>query len=289
MCGRYAATANPGELVEEFEVEQDRTTEPVRSVMARPQTPPPGTPDYNMAPTKQAPVVLSRVPREESAGGPEAEGYAAPPAAVRQLRLLTWGLVPSWAKDTKVGMQMINARAESVLEKASFKRAAAARRCLVPAAGWYEWQKSPTVTDAKGKPRKQPFYTHRADGQPLAMAGLYEFWRDKAVEDPADPDAWVTSFTIITTQAEPGLDRIHDRQPLILEPEDWATWLDPANQDLDEVRRLLAFERPGRFEAYPITTAVNATRNNGPQLLDPAPESELQGVVDPMTGEVIGG
>ena len=83
---------------------------------------------------------------------------------------------------------------------------------------------------------------------------------------------------------------LHPRaQPLILEPEDWAAWLDPANQDLDDVRRLLAFERPGRFEAYPITTAVNATRNNGPQLLDPAPESELQGVVDPMTGEVIGG
>jgi putative SOS response-associated peptidase YedK len=284
MCGRYAATANPGELVEEFEVEQDRTGDPARSVMARPQSPPPGAPDYNMAPTKQAPIVLSRVPRDETT-----EGYAADAPPVRQLRLLTWGLVPSWAKDTKVGMQMINARAESVLEKASFKKAAASRRCLVPAAGWYEWQKSPTVKDAKGKPRKQPFFTQRADGHPIAMAGLYEFWRDKAVEDPADPNAWLTSFTIITTAAEPGLDRIHDRQPLVLEPEDWAAWLDPRNQDLDEVRRLLSFHRAGRFEAYPISTAVNATSNNGPQLLEPVPESELRGVVDPMTGEVIGG
>jgi putative SOS response-associated peptidase YedK len=284
MCGRYAATANPGELVEEFEVEQDRTAEPARSVMARPQSPPPGTPDYNMAPTKQAPVVLSRVPKDET-GERYAEG--APP--VRQLRLLTWGLVPSWAKDTKVGMRMINARAESVLEKGSFAKAAATRRCLVPAAGWYEWQKSPTVTDAKGKPRKQPFFTHRADGHPVAMAGLYEFWRDKSVKDHDDPDAWLTTFTIITTDAEPGLDRIHDRQPLILEPEDWATWLDPTMQDLDEVKRLLSFHRPGRFEAYPISTAVNATGNNGAHLLDPVPESELEGVVDPMTGEIIGG
>ncbi|MDF2144175.1 SOS response-associated peptidase [Knoellia sp. p5-6-4] len=284
MCGRYAATANPGELVEEFEAEQDRTAEPARSVMARPQSPPPGTPDYNMAPTKQAPVVLSRVPKDEAK-----ERYAEGAPPVRQLRLLTWGLVPSWAKDTKVGMRMINARAESVLEKGSFAKAAATRRCLVPAAGWYEWQKSPTVTDAKGKPRKQPFFTHRADGHPVAMAGLYEFWRDKSVKDNGDPDAWLTTFTIITTDAEPGLDRIHDRQPLILEPEDWATWLDPTMQDLDEVKRLLSFHRPGRFEAYPISTAVNATGNNGAHLLDPVPESELEGVVDPMTGEIIGG
>ena len=109
------------------------------------------------------------------------------------------------------------------------------------------------------------------------------------MKDNDDPDAWLTTFTIITTDAEPGLDRIHDRQPLILEPEDWATWLDPTMQDLDEVRRLLEFHKAGRFEAYPISTAVNATGNNGPQLLEPVPESELEGVVDPMTGEVIGG
>jgi putative SOS response-associated peptidase YedK len=285
MCGRYAATANPDELVEEFEVEQDRTGDPARSVMARPQSPPPGTPDYNMAPTKQAPVVLSRAPR----GADTQERYAEGAPPVRQLRLLTWGLVPSWAKDTKVGMRMINARAESVLEKGAFAKAAATRRCLVPAAGWYEWQKSPTAKDAKGKPLKQPFYTHRADGHPVAMAGLYEFWRDQSVADSDDPDAWLTTFTIITTDAEPGLDRIHDRQPLVLEPEDWAAWLDPTMQDLDEVRRILAFHRPGRFEAYPIATSVNATANNGPQLLDPLPAPELRGVVDPMTGEIIGG
>lgn len=184
---------------------------------------------------------------------------------------------------------MINARAERVLESGAFARAAASRRCLVPAQGWYEWQKSPVAHDAKGRPRKQPFFMHRADGGSVAMAGLYEFWRDPAISDAQDPEAWLTTFTIITTAAEPGLDRIHDRQPLILERADWSRWLDPAVADPDEVCRLLQFAEPGRFEAYPISAAVNSTRSNGPQLLDPVPAEELVGVVDPMTGEVIGG
>ena len=283
MCGRYAATANPDELVEEFEVEQDRTAEPARSILKNPQSPPPGTPDFNLAPSKQAPVVLSRIPRDS------AQEYAGDATPVRQLRLLTWGLVPSWAKDTKIGMRMINARAESVLEKGSFAKAAASRRCLVPAQGWYEWQKSPVSTDAKGNPRKQPFYMHRADGDVVAFAGLYEFWRDREIADGDDPEAWLTTFTIITTEAEAGLDRIHDRQPLVLERQDWSTWLDPSMADQDEVARLLAFSAPGRFEAYPVGTAVSSNRSNGPQLIEPAGIDELDGVVDPMTGEIIGG
>lgn len=292
MCGRYAATANPDELVEEFEVEQDRTSEPARSILKNPQSPPPGTPDFNLAPSKQAPVVLTRAPRptEVATGQPTPkEGYAGDPPPVRQLRLLTWGLVPSWAKDTKIGMRMINARAESVLEKGSFAKAAASRRCLVPAQGWYEWQKSPVSTDAKGNPRKQPFYMHRADGDVVAFAGLYEFWRDREIADGDDPEAWLTTFTIITTEAEAGLDRIHDRQPLVLEREDWSTWLDPSVTGQDEVARLLAFSAPGRFEAYPVGTAVSSNRSNGPQLIEPAGIDELDGVVDPMTGEIIGG
>jgi putative SOS response-associated peptidase YedK len=285
MCGRYAATANPDELVEEFEVDQDRTAEPARSILKSPQSPPPGTPDYNLAPSKQAPVVLSRLPRE----GRVQEEYAEGPAATRQLRLLTWGLVPSWSKDLKIGMRMINARAESVLDKGAFAKAALARRCLVPAAGWYEWQKSPVTKDAKGNPRKQPFFMHRADGLSVAFAGLYEFWRDREIADPDDPQAWLTTFTIITTEAEPGLDRIHDRQPLVLEREDWATWLDPTMSDAAQVARLLAFASPGRFEAHPVGTAVSSNRSNGPQLIEPAGEDELDGVVDPMTGEIIGG
>ncbi len=279
MCGRYAATKNQAELVEEFEVELDASGEPTRAVMVHAQNPPPGEPDWNMAPSKKAPIVLTRSLR----------GSDEPP--VRQLREVNWGLVPSWAKDTKVGFRMINARAESVLEKPGFKRAATSRRCLVPADGWYEWQVSPIAKDAKGKPRKQPFYTHRADGDVVAFAGLYEFWRDKAAEDAEDaddPSAWLTTFTIITTEAEPGLDRIHDRQPLVLERADWTTWLDPAVTDPETISRLLGFDEPGRFEAYPVSTEVNNTRNNGVQLLLPLGPDELHGAVDLVTGEVIG-
>ncbi|KGN39360.1 SOS response-associated peptidase [Knoellia subterranea] len=277
MCGRYAATANPDELTLEFEVDDDRTTDPTRSVLVNPQSPPPATPDHNMAPTKQAPVVLTRTPRGDDSADP-----------TRQLRLLTWGLVPSWAKDPKSGVRMINARAESVLDKPAYAKAAARRRCIVPAQGWYEWQVSPTATDAKGKPLKQPFFTSRADGASCAFAGLYEFWRDPAVADNDDPAAWLTTFTIITTEAEPGLDRIHDRQPLVLEADEWSSWLDPGLTDLDRIAALLEPHAAGRFTAYPVSRAVSSNRSNGPQLLDPLPASELHGVVDPMTGEIIG-
>ncbi|MDC5698790.1 SOS response-associated peptidase [Intrasporangium calvum] len=280
MCGRYAASARPDELVEAFDIDEDHSDEPGRSILKNPQRPAPAEPDWNMAPSKQALVVLTRPHK--------ATEEAAPAEATRQLRLLTWGLVPSWAKDVKVGQRMTNARAESVLGKGAFAKAALSRRCIVPADGWYEWQPSPTAVDAKGKPRKQPFFIHRADGDKVGFAGLYEFWRDRDLPD-GHPDAWLTTFTIITTAADPGMDRIHDREPLVLEREQWAPWLDPGLQDQDAVRELLEFSAPGRFEAYPVGRAVGATANNGPALLDPVPREELVGVVDPMTGEVIGG
>jgi putative SOS response-associated peptidase YedK len=276
MCGRYASSSRPQDLVEEFDVESDRTGAAVRSILAAPQSPPAGEPDFNVAPTKAAPVVLTRAPRGQ--GGA---------AAVRQLRLLTWGLVPSWSADVKVGLRMTNARAESVLDKPSFARAAASRRCLVPADGWYEWQVSPTALDARGKPAKQPFFIHRSDGRPMAMAGLYEFWRDKSVPEDA-PGAWLSTYAIITTAAEPGLDRIHDRQPLVLERESWQDWLDPGENDLSAVRAHLEFAESGRFDAYPISAAVNSSRNNGARLLEPLGRADLFGVVDPSTGEIIG-
>ena len=241
-----------------------------------PQNPPAGQPDFNIAPTRQAPVVLTRAAPGDAGGVP-----------VRQLRLLTWGLVPSWSKDVKFGLRMTNARSESLLDTSSFARAAAARRCLVPADGWYEWQLSPTAVDGKGKPRKQPFFIHRSDNAPLAMAGLYEFWRDTSLAED-DPYAWLTTYAIITTAAEPGLDRVHDRQPLVLERADWSDWLDPTQKDLSAIKAHLEFSRPGRFDAYPVGTAVNSTRNNGELLLLPLSRADLVGVVDPTTGEIIG-
>jgi putative SOS response-associated peptidase YedK len=262
MCGRYASTSHPQELVEEFGVDEDRTDEHSRSILVAPQSPPAGQPDFNVAPTKAAPVVLTRAPRGDVDSAP-----------TRQLRLLTWGLVPSWSRDIKVGLRMTNARAESLLGKSSFARAAASRRCLVPADGWYEWQVSPSAVDARGKPRKQPFFVHRSDGATMAMAGLYEFWRDRKLAED-DPDAWLTTYSIITTAAEPGLD--------------WDDWLAPSQGDPDRVKAHLAFSGPGRFDAYPVSTAVNSSRNNGESLLAPLGRSDLVGVVDPTTGEVIG-
>jgi putative SOS response-associated peptidase YedK len=276
MCGRYASSSRPEDLIEEFDVDEDRTEQRSRSLLATPQSPPAGQPDFNIAPTKAAPVVLSRAAQGDADAAP-----------TRQLRLLTWGLVPSWSQDVKVGLRMTNARCESLLGKSSFVRAAAFRRCLVPADGWYEWQVSPTAVDAKGKPRKQPFFIHRCDGAPLAMAGLYEFWRDKSLAED-DPDSWLTTYSIITTAAEPGLDRIHDRQPLVLEAEDWDDWLDPTQSDLARVKAHLEFAQPGRFDAYPVALAVNSSRNNGEQLLVPLARSDLVGAVDPTTGEIIG-
>jgi len=276
MCGRYASSARPEDLVEEFDVDQDRTGEPGRSLLKAPQSPPAGQPDFNVAPTKAAPVVLTRAPRGDADAEP-----------TRQLRLMTWGLVPGWSPDTKVGLRMINARSESLLGSSSFVRAAAFRRCLVPADGWYEWQVSPTALDTKGKPRKQPFFIHRSDHAPMAMAGLYEFWRDNSLAEN-DTDAWLTTYSIITTAAEPGLDRIHDRQPLVLERADWADWLDPSKNDLSRVKTHLEFSGSGRFDAHPVAMAVNSSRNNGAQLLAPLDRSALVGVVDPTTGEIIG-
>ena len=208
MCGRYAATANPDELVLEFEVDEDRTAEPARSVLVSPQDPPAGAPDHNMAPTKQAPVVLARAPREDRDAAPR-----------RQLRLLTWGLVPSWSKDPGGAARMINARVESVADKPSFARAA--RDPALPGAG------AGAGTSGRRRRRRSTPRASRASSRSsppaptarsVAMAGLYEFWRDPAVSDPDDPLAWLTTFTVITGPAEPGLDRIHDRQPLVLEP-----------------------------------------------------------------------
>lgn len=279
MCGRYAASARPEDLVEEFEIEADRTREPARSVLATPQEPPPGQPDFNVAPTKQAPVVVCRVDRSSGSGAED--------APVRQLRLMTWGLVPSWSKDVRTGVRMTNARLESFADKPAFARAATVRRALVPAQGWYEWQLSPTTRDPKGKPRKQPFFVHRADGATMAMAGLYEFWRDPAA-DPDDPLAWLTTFAVLTTAAEPGLDRIHDRQPVVLERDQWQEWLNPGQGDPGALRALVEALEPGRFEAYPVGQGVGATRNNGPDLVRPLSRAELHGVVDPLTGEVLG-
>jgi putative SOS response-associated peptidase YedK len=223
VCGRYAASADPDALVEEFEVD-------IAPDVAL-------APDYNMAPTKQAYIVLERGEHE------------------RELAVGRWGLVPSWAKDPSIGSRMINARAETVAEKPSYRRPFAKRRCLVPADGFYEWYAP------GGKAPKQPFFIHPADGSRLAMAGLYEWW--------GEGESRMLTFTVITTSASDEVGRIHDRMPMTVQRQSWDSWLDPGLNDPVLVAGLLQPAQAVRLDAYPVSTAVNNVRNNGPSLVEP--------------------
>jgi putative SOS response-associated peptidase YedK len=248
MCGRYASSRRPEDLVEEFEIDKVEVKETL-------------APDYNVAPTKQVYAVVQR--SKEPAGGDE--DTDAP--TQRQLRTLKWGLVPFWAKEPSIGNKMINARMETVHEKPAFRRAFAARRCLLPADGYFEWYPTDQKTKA-GKPLKQPFFIHPADGGVMAMAGLYEIWRDPT-RDEDDPQRFLWTCTVLTTTAEDSVGHIHDRMPLLVEPDRYDAWLDPSRADVDDLKKLLVPAAPGRLEAYPVSTAVNSVRNNGPELVDP--------------------
>ncbi|MEC3996884.1 SOS response-associated peptidase [Actinacidiphila sp. DG2A-62] len=272
MCGRYAASRRPEDLAALFEVRQWDTAEALGSGWA---------PDWNVAPTKEVPVVLDRPVRDS--GSPE---------PVRQLRMLRWGLVPSWEKSPEGAARLINARAETVHEKPSFRRALTARRCLIPADGYYEWKTGAQERELeeegrKKRARKQPYFVTPADGSVFAMAGLYEFWRDRTLPDD-HPAAWWTTCTVVTTAAETtelagyagqgprSLSELHPRMPLMLTADRWDAWLDPATTDPDEVRAMLAPPPPGLLRAYPVGVAVSNVRNNGPELVEelPAPEEE---------------
>ncbi|PRY15093.1 SOS response-associated peptidase [Kineococcus rhizosphaerae] len=269
MCGRYALRRELDDLVEEFEVD-DNTIGADDAV----------TRSTNVAPTTTPPVVLERFRKDE----PDA-----PPT--RSLRALRWGLVPSWSKDASGAARMVNARVESLLSKPAFAKAALARRCLVPVDAWYEWQTSPSATEG-GKPRKQPFAVAAADGSVLSLAGVYEFWKDES-KAPEDPSRWLVSFAVVTTAAEPGLDRLHERMPLVVPRDLRDPWLDPSLDDADDVSSLLqAVPRDlfagGALEAHPVSRAVGNVRNHGADLLDPVPPADLEGVVDLRTGELLG-
>jgi len=163
---------------------------------------------------------------------------------------------------------MINARVETIETKPAFRTALAKRRCLLPADGYYEWYETGQLT-AKGKPVKQPFFIRPESGL-LVMAGLYEFWRDPAVEGP---EGWLTSVTIITTQATDKLGHIHDRMPMIIPPDAWADWLDPALEDPQAAHDLLTVTSVDALEAYAVSTQVNTVANNSPELVEPLAES----------------
>jgi putative SOS response-associated peptidase YedK len=181
------------------------------------------------------------------------------------LRRLRWGLVPGWAKDTKVGNKMINVRAETVTDKPTFKRLLASKRCILPADGFYEWDAiDPEPTAGSGRrQRKQPFYITTRDGGPLALAGL---WTTNKHADPAGP---VETCTILTTSANQLMASIHHRMPVILPEATWDTWLDPDLDDLDRLAALLVPAPDDLLVLWPVDQAVNSPRSNSEQLTQP--------------------
>ena len=222
MCGRYAFFS-PAEAVKRvFGVPT------LPSLAAR----------YNIAPTQAVPVL-----REPARGE-------------REVVLLHWGLIPSWAKERSIGNRMINARAETLAERPAFRRAFRDRRCLVLADGWYEWQPA-----AAGK---QPWFIRSQDGLPMGLAGLWESWRDP------ESGETVQSCTIVTTDAPGPLAGIHDRMPAVISREGMSAWLDPGQRDAAALSRWLIGMDPAKFSAWPVSRQVNDPRHEGPGLVEPA-------------------
>lgn len=214
MCGRYSLSVQAEKIAEYFAVKD------VPQVPAR----------YNIAPTQQVATVSL------TDGQPH-----------RQFQWMRWGLIPSWAKDIKIGARLINARAETVTEKPAFRTAFKRKRCLVIADGFYEWQKV-------GK-QKQPYYFQMKDGSPFAFAGLWDSWQPPEGET-------IISCTLLTTAANEVLQPVHDRMPVILQPEAYTQWLDPQNKNPEELLPLLEPYPEAAMKAYPVSTLVNSPTND---------------------------
>jgi putative SOS response-associated peptidase YedK len=221
MCGRFTMTVDPVQLREAFpwlDIRED------------------WTPRFNIAPTQPVAVVPNR--------------------GDNRLDFFRWGLIPSWAKDPAIGNRLINARAETLAEKASFRNAFRRRRCLVLADGFYEWK-----TEA-GSKRKQPMYISLKTGQPFGFAGLWEIW--------TSPDgSEVLSCTIITTEPNALVREIHNRMPVILERDAYSVWLDPAEKQPQDLQDLLMPYPPGEMMAIPVSTLVNSPSNDSPSCILP--------------------
>jgi putative SOS response-associated peptidase YedK len=220
MCGRFARTADVEEIQQAFAV---------TVIESKPAI------SYNVAPTQPVAVVV------------QYEGQ-------NVLTQMVWGLIPVWAKEVSIGAKMINARAETLAEKASFKRPLKHQRCLVVANGFYEWQKVGA--------QKTPLYIQLKSDEPFGLAGLYDRW--------TSPEGLtITSCAIITTTPNKMMEPIHDRMPVILPPNKYATWLDPTNQNLEALTKLLQPYPATKMKAYAVSTLVNSPRNNTRECITP--------------------
>ena len=218
MCGRFSLTASAEAIAGAFEVEVKKRS-----------------PQYNIAPTQ---TVATVVVKENS----------------RQLQPMRWGLIPSWAKDSKIGSKLINARVKTVTEKPSFRDSIQKRRCLIIADGYYEWQQQ--------EEGKQPYYFKLGEHKLFAFAGLWEQWKSPEGET-------TVSCTLLTTDAKAAVSPIHDRMPIIVPPHAYSQWLDPNLIDPEEVLPLLESDLYQDLTAYPVTRGVNNPTNDDPECIQP--------------------
>lgn len=238
MCGRFNLTANPAELRELFQVE-------LPDDELRPR--------YNIAPTQD--VLAVRVDQQGQ----------------REAVMLRWGLVPFWAKDGNIGYRMINARAETVASKPAFRAAFRRRRCLIPATGFYEWQRRDP------NQAKQPHNIVRTDGLPYAMAGLWESWQGEDGEP-------LESCAIITTGANDLVMQLHDRMPVILDAGEYDAWLDPGADDSEHLAKMLQPRPWPDMRAYPVGKILNNARNEDPPCIEPVQAGcPLAALVEPRS------
>jgi putative SOS response-associated peptidase YedK len=226
MCGRYVSTTPTDVLAAQFGVE-----EIVGDDLDQPR--------WNVAPTD--PVLAVAESKE----------------GVRRLGRMKWGLLPSFATDPSTAARRINARAETVATSPAFRAAFARRRCIVPADGFYEWDKG-----------KQPWFIRRADGRPLAMAGVWELWRAPDGAD-AGTGPLIRTCAVITTAANQLVFAVHDRMPAILDADSYDAWLDPAFDDAETLRGLLRPAAEDLLIRHPVTSRVNNVRHDGPDLIEP--------------------
>lgn len=229
MCGRYAASRDVQEMLTLYRVSE---TDAPSTLPA----------SYNIAPTQETYIVDQH---DEH----------------RRLRVVRWGLVPAWSRDASGAARLINARAETVAEKPSFKAAFARRRCIVPMDGWYEWQGA----------GKQPWFLSSIAGM-SAVAGIHEWWRP-ASADPADPMTVLHTMAILTTTPSDDIAHVHDRMPVVLAHEDISVWLDPTTA-IPELRHLLRPAPVGAIQAWKVSRAVSQVRNNDPSLMLPSEPEE---------------
>jgi putative SOS response-associated peptidase YedK len=249
VCGRVDIHTPPSQLARALEAQLAVGVDPD------------GRPSWNVGPSRGVPAVV------------ETDEHK------RVLDVFRWGLVPHWAKDPKVGYKMINARAETVASKPAYRTALSRRRCLIVVDAFYEWM-APDPTQPK---KKVPYYFRRADGAPITFAGLYETWWEKRSEEP-DPETYLQTCVIVTTDAGPDMVPVHDRMPVIIEEANRDRWLDPELHDTHELTGLLVPSPAGTLVRHPVRTEVNSPRNDGPHLIEPAPDPDVQLLLPPGSG-----